>query len=115
MRISDWSSDVCSSDLKGFFYNPDNDVYFDQQKGHGLRGQIRLKRGPVDAIITAETQRLTTPTIHYQISLPAGTPGFPGGYTQDRFRYPWNTAPRASQDVEGLQADRKRTRLNSSH
>src|SRR3546814_11301706 len=80
MRISDWSSDVCSSDLlairisgdlveqdKGFFYNPDNDVYFDRQKGHGLRGQIRLKRGPVDAIIMAETQRLTTPSIHYQI------------------------------------------------
>src|SRR3546814_1293894 len=67
MSISDWSSDVCSSDLKGFFYNPDNDVYFDRQKGHGLRGQIRLKRGPVDAIIMAETQRLTTPSIHYQI------------------------------------------------
>jgi iron complex outermembrane receptor protein len=98
-----FSADVVEQD-KGFFYNPDNDVYFDQQKGHGLRGQIRLKRGPVDAIITAETQRLTTPTIHYQISIPAGTPGFPGGYTQDRFRYPWNTAPRASQDVDGLQA-----------
>ncbi|MBU0863213.1 MAG: TonB-dependent receptor, partial [Alphaproteobacteria bacterium] len=97
------SGDLVQQD-KGFFYNPDNDVYFDQQKGHGLRGQIRLKRGPVDAIITAETQRLTTPTIHYQISIPAGTPGFPGGYTQDRFRYPWNTAPRASQDVDGLQA-----------
>src|SRR3546814_19118428 len=98
MRISDWSSDVCSSDLdglairisgdlveqdKGFFYNPDNDVYFDQQKGHGLRGPIRLTRGPVDAIITAETQRLTTPTIHYQISIPSGPPGFPGGYTQE--------------------------------
>jgi len=97
------SGDLVEQD-KGFFYNPDNDVYFDQQKGHGLRGQIRLKRGTVDAIITAETQRLTTPTIHYQISIPAGTPGFPGGYTQDRFRYPWNTAPRASQDVDGLQA-----------
>jgi iron complex outermembrane receptor protein len=97
------SGDLVEQD-KGFFYNPDNDVYFDQQKGHGLRGQIRLKRGPVDAIITAETQRLTTPTIHYQIFIPAGTPGFPGGYVQDRFRYPWNTAPRASQDVDGLQA-----------
>src|SRR3546814_18408137 len=52
----------------------------------------------------AETQRLTTPSIHYQIFIPAGTPGFPGGYIQDRFRYPWSTAPRASQDVDGLQA-----------
>lgn len=97
------SGDFVEQD-KGFFYNPDNDVYFDQQKGHGLRGQLRLKRGPVDVVLLAETQRLTTPTIHYQISIPAGTPGFPGGYTQDRFSYPWNTAPRASQDVDGLQA-----------
>ncbi len=98
-----FSGDLMEQD-KGFFYNPDNDVYFDRQKGHGLRGQLRLRRGPVDAIIMAETQRLTTPTIHYQIFIPAGTPGFPGGYIQDRFRYPWNTAPRATQDVDGLQA-----------
>lgn len=97
------SGDLVEQD-KGFFYNPDNDVYFDQQKGHGLRGQVRLRRGPVDFILLAETQRLTTPAIHYQIFIPAGTPGFPGGYVQDRFRYPWNTAPRASQDVDGMQA-----------
>ncbi len=88
----------------GFFYNPNNDVYFDQQKGHGLRGQLRLNRGPVDLTIMAETQSFTVPTIHYQISIPAGTPGFPGGYTQDQFSYPWDTAPRATQDVDGLQA-----------
>lgn len=100
MRLS---GDLIEQD-KGFFYNPDNDVYFDRQKGHGLRGQVRMKRGPVDAVIMAETQRLTTPSIHYQIFIPAGTPGFPGGYIQDRFRYPWNTPPRASQDIDGLQA-----------
>jgi iron complex outermembrane receptor protein len=97
------SGDLVEQD-KGFFYNPENDVYFDQQKGHGLRGQLRLRRGPVDLVLLAETQDLTTPTIHYQVSIPAGTPGFPGGYIQDQFRYPWNTAPRASQDVDGLQA-----------
>lgn len=97
------SGDLVEQD-KGFFYNPDNDVYFDRQKGHGLRGQFRLKRGPVDAVIMAETQRLTTPAIHYQIFIPAGTPGFPGGYIQDKFSYPWSTAPRATQDVDGLQA-----------
>ncbi|MDK2768114.1 MAG: TonB-dependent receptor [Sphingomonas sp.] len=96
------SGDLVEQD-KGFFYNPDNDVYFDQQKGHGLRGQLRLKRGPVDAVVMAETQRLTTPSIHYQIFIPAGTAGFPGGYIQDRFVYPWSTAPRASQDVDALQ------------
>lgn len=97
------SGDLVQQD-KGFFYNPDNDVYFDRQKGHGLRGQLRLARGPVDIVLLAETQRLTTPAIHYQIFIPAGTPGFPGGYIQDRFRYPWSTAPRASQDIDGLQA-----------
>ncbi len=97
------SGDLVQQD-KGFFYNPDNDVYFDQQKGHGLRGQLRIKRGPVDAVVMVETQRLTTPAVHYQIFIPAGTPGFPGGYIQDRYRYPWNTAPRAWQDVDGMQA-----------
>ncbi|KTE40379.1 MULTISPECIES: TonB-dependent receptor [Sphingopyxis] len=97
------SGDLVEQD-KGFFYNPDNDVYFDRQKGHGLRGQLRLRRGPVDVVLLAETQRLTTPSIHYQIFIPAGTPGFPGGYIQDRFSYPWSTAPRAIQDIDGLQA-----------
>lgn len=97
------SGDLVEQD-KGFFYNPDNDLYFDRQTGHGLRGQLRLKRGPVDAVIMAETQRATIPAIHYQIFIPAGTPGFPGGYIQDRFSYPWSTPPRASQGVDGLQA-----------
>lgn len=100
MRVS---GDLVQQD-KGFFYNPDNDVYFDRQKGFGVRGQVRISRGPVDAVIMAETQRLTTPSIHYQIFIPAGTPGFPGGYIQDQFRYPWSTKPRATQDVDGLQA-----------
>lgn len=89
---------------KGFFYNPNNDVYFDRQKGYGLRGQLRVRKGDLDVVLLAETQDLTTPTIHYQISIPAGTPGFPGGYTQDRFSYPWNTPPRATQDIDAYQA-----------
>lgn len=97
------SGDLIEQD-KGFFYNPDNDVYFDQQKGHGLRGQLRVRTGALDLVLLAETQDLTTPTIHYQISIPAGTPGFPGGYTQDRFAYPWSTAPRATQDIDAYQA-----------
>ncbi len=97
------SGDAVRQD-KGFFYNPDNDVYFDQQKGYGLRGQLRFNRGPLDLTLLAETQDLITPTIHYQISIPAGTPGFPGGYTQSQFSYPWNTAPRAEQDIKGYQA-----------
>lgn len=88
----------------GFFYNPENDVFFDQQDGYGVRGQLRINRGPVDLTILGETQDYTVPTIHYQIAIPAGTPGFPGGYTQDRFTYPWSTEPRAEQGVDALQA-----------
>jgi len=84
---------------KGFFYNPNNDVYFDQQKGLGLRAQARFARGPADIDLTVETQRLITPAITFQVYIPAGTPGFPGGYIQDNRRYPWNQAPNAKQNV----------------
>lgn len=97
------SGDVIEQD-KGFFYNPQNDVYFDRQKGYGLRGQLRYRSGAFDITLLAETQDLTTPTIHYQINIPAGTPGFPGGYVQNQFSYPWNTAPRATQDIDSYQA-----------
>lgn len=97
------SGDLIEQD-KGFFYNSVNDVHFDQQKGHGLRGQIRFRTGALDLTLLAETQDLTTPAIHYQVAIPAGTPGFPGGYIQPQFDYVWNTAPRAIQDVDGYQA-----------
>ncbi|MCA0356218.1 MAG: TonB-dependent receptor [Proteobacteria bacterium] len=84
---------------KGFFYNPNNNVYFDQQKGLGLRAQARFARGPADVNLTVETQQLTTPAITFQVYIPAGTPGFPGGYIQDNRRYPWNQAPSAKQNV----------------
>ncbi|KJS26453.1 MAG: TonB-dependent receptor [Hyphomonas sp.] len=87
----------------GFFYNPVNDVYFDREEGHGLRAQLRYSSGPLDLLFLAETQTLETPAIHYQIEIPAGTPGFPGGYIQDRFNYPWNTPPSAEQDVDSYQ------------
>lgn len=89
---------------KGFFYNPDNDVYFDQEKGHALRGQVRAAKGPVDITLLAESQQLVTPAITYQLNIAPGSPGFPGGYVQDPFSYPWNTPPLAKQNVNTLQA-----------
>lgn len=87
----------------GFFYNPVNDIYFDQQKGYGLRGQVRVRAGIADFTLLAETQDLTTPGIPYQIYIPRGTPGFPGGYIQPKYEYPWNTAPDAQQDIDNYQ------------
>lgn len=89
---------------KGFFYNPVNDVYFDQNDGHALRGQFRYKNDTVDVTLLAETQDLLTPAIHFQLDIPAGIPGFPGGYTQEQFSYPWSTPPRAKQNIDGYQA-----------
>ncbi|MFZ5747877.1 MAG: TonB-dependent receptor domain-containing protein [Pseudomonadota bacterium] len=87
----------------GFFYNPNNDVYFDRQKGYGVRGQVRVQTGPLDLILLAETQDMTIPGIHYQVAIAKGTPGFPGGFTQPKFTYAWNTRPRASQAVDTYQ------------
>ncbi len=87
----------------GFFYNRENDVFFDREEGYGLRAQFRLDTGPLELVVLAETQDLTTPAISYQLDIAPGTPGFPGGYTQDQYNYPWNTPPRALQDVDGLQ------------
>jgi iron complex outermembrane receptor protein len=88
---------------EGFFYNPVHDRYFDRQKGYGVRGQVRLRTEAVDFTLLAETQDLTTPGIPYRIYIPAGTPGFPGGYIQPKFSYPWNTPPDAQQDVDNYQ------------
>lgn len=87
----------------GFFYNRENDVFFDHEEGYGLRAQLRLNTGPMDLLVLAETQDLITPAISYQLDIAPGTPGFPGGYTQDQYNYPWNTPPRALQDVDGIQ------------
>lgn len=88
---------------EGFFYNPDNDLYFDRQDGYGARGQVRFRNDTVDFTLLAETQDLTTPGIPYRLYIPAGTPGFPGGYIQPEFTYPWNTPPDAQQDVDNYQ------------
>lgn len=89
---------------KGFYYNPNNDTYFDRQKGYGVRGQIRLKTGRLDLTLLAETQDMKVPNVSYQIAIKPGTPGFPGGFVQPRFTYAWNTAPRAVQNVDTYQA-----------
>lgn len=92
------------SQTKGFFYNPDNDVYFDRQKGYGGRAQLRVKTGALDLTLLAETQDMTIPTIQYQIAIARGTPGYPGGFIQPKFSYAWSTRPRASQELQTYQA-----------
>lgn len=87
----------------GFFYNPNSDRYFDRYKGASGRAQLRIKTGPLDFTFLAEAQREDVPNITFQVAIAAGTPGFPNGYTQNRFIYPWNTPPEARQDLETYQ------------
>src|SRR3546814_13964861 len=61
MRISDWSSDVCSSDLQGFGKRHDGlvqslprsmlDAGAEPQVGARLKAQT--ERGPLDVVVTA--------------------------------------------------------------
>src|SRR3546814_6576120 len=101
MRISGWSSDVCSSDLFGFAAAAD-----DEQRRHVARGDIcakldeelarvveRADRAPIDLVArnpVAEIERR-------QIDRP--------GYGRGARRL----------GLGDLQGDRKSTRLNSSH
>jgi iron complex outermembrane receptor protein len=86
---------------KGFFFNPNNNVYFDRHKSTIVRGQIRYKTDTVDIRYLGEFQDAEIPSVTFRAFVrPGATPAFPLGYVQDPYRYPWNTPPRAYQDVE---------------
>src|SRR3546814_7271815 len=99
MRISDWSSDVCSSDLPlpargrptGFFVLLPP-LRRQGRAGEGLRQRRRLPEGSVRAV--------TTPS--------QPPPAFAGGGAKAR-----NNAMDFSRFF--IDRDRKSTRLNSSH
>lgn len=86
---------------KGFFYNPNNDVHFDEAKGTGVRGQLRFKKGPVDIKLLAEHQDARIPSVTFRVFIrPGANANFPLGYVQDPYNYPWNFPPKATQDVD---------------
>src|SRR3546814_5941013 len=97
LRISDWSSDVCSSDL-GAFLRRDRTarVEMDPLRGHGT----------VDEDVAIDrSQRGVASTVHRtgKVQRPgAGCRQLPGG-------------DRAQRQRVGVPEDRKSTRLNSSH
>ena len=85
----------------GFFYNPQNDVYFDTFKGAGIRAQLRGVSGGTDLNLMVEHQDYDIPAIAFQISIAPQT-AFPLGYVQPVYEYPWNRAPFARQNVTSL-------------
>lgn len=92
----------------GFFYNPDNDRYIDQNKGGLVRGQVRVDKGPLDVVLLAEHGQYLVPGLALRQIYPAGTanapkgPGYPNGYLQDAYVYPTNYPSTAKQQVNNL-------------
>lgn len=85
----------------GFFYNPANDVYFDQEYGHSWRGQIRMRKERLDVNLLVEHQQMTLPAVRYRVVIAPTPPRFPLGYVQEPFSYPWNFEPLAKQQING--------------
>src|SRR3546814_2947044 len=102
MRISDWSSDVCSSDLhKLGLVDPVHRV--SQRRFAGFLWQDTaelIAPRPEDAMILQRAQRHG---IYDGLTVPAHLPGEAHGSVS----FAW--------DADGMARDRKSTRLNSSH
>ncbi|MDB5988164.1 MAG: hypothetical protein JWR16_3217 [Nevskia sp.] len=82
----------------GFFYDTDSKTYFDTQKGYSTRAQIRWRAAGWDINLLAEHQQMDVPSIAFYVHINPG-PGFPQGFYEDPYKVPFNTAPRASQDL----------------
>jgi iron complex outermembrane receptor protein len=86
---------------KGFFYNPNNDVYYDRIDSTILRGQFRYKSGIADVNYMVEHQEADVPSVTFRVAIrPGATAAFPLGYVQDPYVYPWNFPPRATQGID---------------
>src|SRR3546814_8125485 len=89
MRISDWSSDVCSSDLEFLGIEPHH--------------QLSHSRLPIGGIFVAD---------HFTVGMQPRNPA-PIGCRQDQFELARFASQHQRYAAE--QRDRKSTRLNSSH
>src|SRR3546814_6224444 len=104
MRISDWSSDVCSSDLVGDSHRS----RLSSPKITGMRLWIRATRSFAWQVITAKVRVQSPDFGFFQFSQIAATPNARRSRrpTAKGCLGPW---------PEGRRQDRKSTRLNSSH
>src|SRR3546814_4819558 len=116
MRISDWSSDVCSSDLRqttaGFSLAGDSEKFLTMPGGgaigFALGAEYRKERNG----------RTTDPLVKAGLTNQAATQDYKGGYHVTEFfgelSIPVLTDMPFAQ-LLSLEGDRKSTRLNSSH
>src|SRR3546814_7320306 len=103
MRISDWSSDVCSSDLlqKTFFVRQCEDSYYKNRTRPCLQYQIKRCKAPCVGFV--EPQVYAEDVRHSVMFL------------EGRSNALTDELSAAMEDAAVNLEDRKRTRLNSSH
>src|SRR3546814_7804603 len=117
MRISDWSSDVCSSDLKSLYaagLNPATTRYSFRIAERYLTGSTLLELGPAEGVMT---ELLAGTGKH--LTLVEGS----GAFCEDlQRRFPQANVVhslieefRPNKAFDNIILDRKSTRLNSSH
>lgn len=75
---------------EGAFYNPVRQEYFDEQRARGIRGQIRVKTGILDANLLLEASRAELPPLVFSLAIAPGSAGFPQGAVQDPYNVGWN-------------------------
>src|SRR3546814_4048716 len=130
MRISDWSSDVCSSDLnfaadgydqgKGYGRNLTTGRDIHKQSYYSLRGKILWQpSGGTNVLLTASHNFAAGDTGLNTATLP-GTVSVGGGVDVGRYNSTGGAPRDRSRDKEAavtlkIDQDRKSTRLNSSH
>src|SRR3546814_2661277 len=81
MRISDWSSDVCSSDLFGWSgdIGARHDLHFETYGGV-TSGTIDLSEQDIEEYYNGYANRTLWPLFHYRLDLTEFERTFQGGY-----------------------------------
>src|SRR3546814_9685727 len=107
MRISDWSSDVCSSDLSRNVVFLDN---HDISRFYSVVGEDDRKfRSGIAWLLTTRG----IPQLYYGTEILMKNYANPDGLVRDDFPGGWNGDTKNKFGASGR--DRKSTRLNSSH
>src|SRR3546814_9611520 len=110
MRISDWSSDVCSSDLNEHLETSVEGVY---AIGDAIKGAMLAHKAEDEGVYVAERMTGQLPHINYNL-IPGVVYTWPEvasvGKTEEELKEAGTSYKTGSFPV-----DRKRQRLNSSH
>jgi iron complex outermembrane receptor protein len=82
----------------GFFYNRSRGEFFDVEKGHVVRAQVRYQGDLLSVNALYENQVANLPALNWQI-VAAKSTTFPSGYVSDKRKYDWGSPSLAKQQV----------------